>query len=168
MSEIVYLSLGSNLGDREANLAGAITALGTYSETQDVQSASFYETKPLYKLDQPDFLNTVVKCQTGFIPFKMLDAVINIEILLGRSKKHEKNQPRIIDIDILCHGDAIIETKELTIPHPGIPTRLFVLVPFTELDPDYILPLWGKSISEMLIHCPDQSVINKHLIQTSA
>ena len=102
MFEIVYLSLGSNLGDREANLASAITALGTYSEIQDVQSASFYETKPLYNLDQPDFLNTVVKCHTGFTPFKMLDAVMNIEILLGRSKKHEKNQPRIIDIDILC------------------------------------------------------------------
>ena len=168
MPEIVYLSLGSNLGDREANLAGAITALGTYSEIQDVQSASFYETKPLYELDQPNFLNTVVKCQTGFAPIKMLDAVINIETILGRPKKHEKNQPRIIDIDILCHGDAIIETEELTIPHPEIPNRLFVLVPFTELEPDYILPLLEKHISEMLIYCPDQSVIKKHLIQTSA
>jgi 2-amino-4-hydroxy-6-hydroxymethyldihydropteridine diphosphokinase len=93
MSEIVCLSLGSNLGDREANLAGAITALGIYSEIQDVQSASFYETKPLYKLDQPDFLNTVVRCHTEFTPFKMLDAVINIEVLLGDQKNMKKINP---------------------------------------------------------------------------
>ena len=75
MSEIVYLSLGSNIGDRESNIAGAITALGTYSEIHNVQSASFYETEPLYNQDQPLFLNTVVCCSTEFSPFQFLDAI---------------------------------------------------------------------------------------------
>ena len=77
MSEIVYLSLGSNIGDRESNIAGAITALGTYSEIHNIQSASFYETEPLLNQDQPKFLNTVVFCSTEFSPFQFLDAVKN-------------------------------------------------------------------------------------------
>ena len=168
MSEIVYLSLGSNIGDRESNIAGAITALGTYSEIYKIQSASFYETEPLFNQDQPKFLNTVVFCSTEFSPFQFLDAVKNIEIMLGRPKIHKKNLPRTIDIDILCFGDKIIETEALTLPHPELHNRLFVLVPFTELDPDFVLPLWNKTIADLLISCPDNTVITKHIIQTNA
>ena len=159
MSETIYLSLGSNRGDRESNLAAAITALGTYVEVHDIQSASFYSSEPLYNKDQPQFLNTVVRCETELSPLQLLDAIKNIETLIGRPKNHKKNESRTIDIDILCFGDEVIATEELTIPHPDLPNRLFVLIPFTELEPEFVFPLWNKSITDLLIICSDNSLL---------
>ena len=101
MNELVYLSLGSNIGDREANLAGAITILEEYPENNNLRSASFYSSDPLFDTDQPEFLNTVVEINTTFTPFEFLDEIKNIERLLGRPTNHKKNAPRTIDIDIL-------------------------------------------------------------------
>lgn len=168
MNDLVYLSLGSNIGDREANLAGAITILGEYFENTGIKSASFYNTAPLFNTDQPDFLNTVVELYSTFTPFEFLDEIINIEKLLGRPQKREKNLPRTIDIDILTYGDSILETKELTIPHPGLPYRRFVLVPFCELAPNFIVPGWKKSVKELLNNCTDKSVVQKHIIESNA
>ncbi len=168
MSEKIYLSLGSNIGDREANLAGAITILGNYHENSDLKSASFYSSEPLFNTDQPVFLNTVVELTTTFTPFEFLDEIKNIEKLLGRPSKREKNTPRTIDIDILIFGESFLETAELTIPHPGIPYRRFVLVPLNELAPNYIIPGWKISIKELLNRCTDQSKVLKHTIESNA
>ena len=168
MPELAVLGLGSNLGDRESNLAAAITSLGIYNDISDINSASFYESEPLYETNQPEFLNTVISCNTEFSAFQLLDAVQHTELLLGRPKKREKNQPRIIDIDILCYGDSYIETEELVIPHPDIINRKFVLVPFCELMPDYKIEKIGKTISELLNLCPDQSQVVKHVMEKNA
>jgi 2-amino-4-hydroxy-6-hydroxymethyldihydropteridine diphosphokinase len=168
MNETIYLSLGSNIGDREANLAGAITILGNHQKNSEFKSASFYSSEPLYNTDQPEFLNTVVKLNTTFIPFEFLDEIKNIERLLGRPIKHKKYEPRTIDIDILTFGDSFLETEELKIPHPGIPYRRFVLVPFNELAPNYIIPGWKISVKELLNRCKDKSKVLKHSIESNA
>ena len=168
MPELAVLGLGSNLGDRESNLAAAITSLGIYNDISDINSASFYESEPLYETNQPKFLNTVISCNTEFSAFQLLDAVQHTELLLGRPKEREKNQRRIIDIDILCYGDSYIETKELVIPHQDIINRKFVLVPFCELMPDYKIEKIGKTISELLKLCPDQSQVVKHVMEKNA
>ena len=168
MPELAVLGLGSNLGDRESNLAAAITSLGIYNDISDINSASFYESEPLYETNQPKFLNTVISCNTEFSAFQLLDSVQHTELLLGRPKEREKNQPRIIDIDILCYGDSYIETEELVIPHPDIINRKFVLVPFCELMPDYKIEKIGKTISELLNLCPDQSQVVKHVMEKNA
>jgi len=168
MPELTVLGLGSNLGDRESNLAAAITSLGIYNDISDINSASFYESEPLYETNQPKFLNTVISCNTEFSAFQLLDAVQHTELLLGRPKEREKNQRRIIDIDILCYGDSYIETEELVIPHPDIINRKFVLAPFCELMPDYKIEKIGKTISELLKLCPDQSQVVKHVMEKNA
>ena len=168
MPELAVLGLGSNLGDRESNLAAAITSLGIYNDISDINSASFYESEHLYETNQPKFLNTIISCNTEFSAFQLLDATQHTELLIGRPKDREKNQPRIIDIDILCYGDSYIETEELIIPHPDIVNRKFVLYPFCELMPDYKIEKFGKTISELLNLCPDQSQVVKHVMEKNA
>ena len=168
MSELAVLGVGSNLGDRESNLAAAITSLGIYNDISEINSASFYESEPLYETNQPKFLNTVISCNTEFSAFQLLDAVQHTELLLGRPKERKKNQRRIIDIDILCYGDSYIETEELVIPHPDIINRKFVLVPFYELMPDFKIEIIGKTISELLNICTDRSQVVKHVMEKNA
>ena len=168
MSDLVYLSLGSNIGDREANLASAITILGEYYQNSDLRSASFYNSQPLFKTDQPDFLNTVIELKSSFTPFQFLDEIHKTESLLGRPKDRQKNQPRTIDIDILTYGESVLETEQITIPHIGIPFRRFVLVPFCELAPNFMLPGWKKTVKEMLENCVDKSKVQKQLIKSNA
>lgn len=168
MSEIAFLSLGSNIGDRESNLAGAATALGTYYQIQNIQSSSFYETEPLINQDQPNFLNSVISCETEFSPFELLDAIHHIEAMLGRPKTREKNQPRTIDIDIIVHGNAVIETEELTIPHPQILNRKFILIPLEEIAPNFEIPLLKLTASECLQMTKDTSNVVKHVMEKQA
>ena len=164
----VYLSIGSNMGDRESNLAQATMALSINFEISNIVSSSYYESEPLYYLDQPDFLNSIVKLTTTLKPFEVLDVVQKVETMLGRSEKREKNQPRIIDIDILLHGDAVLETDELIIPHPMMVLRKFVLIPFAELEPDFKLPHSNLSINDLIDHCPDTSRVTRHYMDTQA
>ena len=114
-SSRVYLSIGSNIGDRESNIAQAISALEVSENNYNLDSASFYLTEPLYNPNQEFFINTVVGLDTYLKPFEFLDHIQNIESMLGRKKSIEKNMPRTIDIDILVHGSAIMQTKELII-----------------------------------------------------
>ena len=167
-SENVYLSIGSNLGDRESNLAQAITALSINHDITDVQSASFYDTEPLYFTEQEYFLNTVVRCITSLNPFDLLDVTRRIEQMLGRPKIRGKNIPRIIDIDILVHGRSVIETAELTLPHPQLATRRFVLIPFKEIAPDLQIPVFNTTVRELFIHCPDSSHVTVHHMEKEA
>tara|TARA_X000001036_G_scaffold438718_1_gene487331 strand:- start:56 stop:565 length:510 start_codon:yes stop_codon:yes gene_type:complete len=167
-NETVFLSLGSNLGDRESNLAQATIALSINYEINKIQTSSYYNSEPLYNKNQPDFLNSVVKFSTTLGPFDILDITQKIEKMLGRSKVKKKNQPRIIDIDILFHGDAYLETKELSIPHPMIPNRKFVLIPFAEIDPEFNIPHSKLKINDLLVNCPDISRVVKHNMDTQA
>lgn len=156
------------MGDREANLGGSISALETYLEIRDIQSASYYETPPLIYTDQPKFLNTVIGFQTDFTPFQLLDTIHKIETMFGRPAERSKNEPRTLDIDILLFGTSMIETSELIIPHPEIAFRRFVLVPFNEIAPYTVIPLLNKKVSTLLKNCPDQSVIQKYQIKIQA
>jgi len=168
MDERVFLSLGSNLGNREANLAGAISALDTHKEITYVRSASFYESSYLGEGDQPDYLNTVVEFSSSFQPFDFFDHICQVEQMMGRPKDRTKNIPRTIDIDILCYGDSVLETDILIIPHPRIAFRKFVLIPFHELAPDFIIPGLNVSVENLLHVCVDASTIVKHSLESRA
>ena len=167
-SNMVYLSLGSNIGDRESNLAQATMALSINFEISDIISSSYYETEPLYYKDQPEFLNSVVRFSTTLKPFDVLDIIQKVETMLGRPAIREKNKPRLIDIDILFHGDAVIETEELSLPHPMVPLRKFILIPFAEIEPDFQIPRSKLTIKDLIYHCPDNSRVIRHQMDTQA
>ena len=164
----VYLSLGSNLGDRESNLAQATIALSINYQISEIVSSSYYESEPLYNKNQPLFLNSILQFSTTLKPFDILDITQKVEKMLGKSEEKEKNQPRIIDIDILFHGDAVIETEELVIPHPMLSLRKFVLIPFVELAPEFKIPHTNLKINDLLEHCPDNSIVKKYQMNSQA
>ncbi len=145
---IVYLALGSNLGDREENLKQAIASL---PPQLDVKARSHvYETPPWGYEDQPRFLNQVLKTQTYLQPEPLLKHIKRLEVALGR-KATFQNGPRLIDIDILMYDDVVLNTPILTLPHPRMHERGFVLLPMMDIAPDLVHPLMRKSVREMLI-----------------
>ena len=143
----VYLALGSNLGDRMSNLASAIKRLSQKMTVKKVSSV--YETDPVYYKEQPLYLNAVLSAVTKLNPFELLSFVKSIESDLGRQPSF-RNAPRIIDIDILFYGDQVIETPELTIPHPRIAERAFVLVPLAEIAPELAHPVTHEKVEDVL------------------
>lgn len=146
----VYLALGSNLGDRLANLKQAIDALTPQMEVK--AKSSVYETPPWGFEDQPKFLNQVVKAKTYLDPEPLLKHLKRLEVALGRQASFP-NGPRLIDMDILFYDDLILNTSSLIIPHPHLHERGFVLLPLMELSPDLIHPLNKKSVREMVAGC---------------
>ena len=151
---VVYLSLGSNLGDREAILRDAIARLGSLGRVTAV--SSFYETEPVDFLDQPWFLNCVVLLETDLSPQTLLQRLLEIERSLGRERLQPKG-PRLIDIDILLFGDEIIHEPGLTIPHPALHQRRFVLEPLAQIAPGVVHPVLKKTVRELLLSLsPDQ------------
>ena len=135
-----FLGLGSNVGDRLANLRAARDALGGHAVTV-VGSSSAYETEPQGEvLDQPDFLNAAVEIETDLGPENLLDACKAVERELGREQGGPRHGPRAIDVDLLLLGDLEFESNRLTLPHREVLTRRFVLAPLLELDPDLTLP----------------------------
>jgi len=149
----VYISLGSNLGDRIENLKEANHAIELNVGTIFRQS-SIYETKPWGKSNQPDFLNQVIMVYSYKSPQECLLDLSAIENQLGR-KRTEKWGARIIDLDLLYVDDVIIHTENLTLPHPGIPERRFVLEPLVEIAPDFVHPKLKKSHRQLLSECTD-------------
>jgi len=145
----VYLSLGTNLGDKLYNLTRAISDLSKLPGTRVISISSVYETLPWGISGQPGFLNQAAAIETAFEPISMLNALRDIEIKMGRQSR-EKWGPREIDIDILLFGDLIIASEQLTVPHPFLRKRLFVLVPLQEIEPDLVFPEDGASIEEVL------------------
>jgi 2-amino-4-hydroxy-6-hydroxymethyldihydropteridine diphosphokinase len=158
MLKRAYLSLGSNVGDREANLREAIARLEEIGHV--VAVSSFYETEPVEFTAQDWFLNCAVLLETEEMPAQLMKSLISLEQAMGRRRLQPKG-PRNIDIDILLYGDSVVRTKGLTIPHPGMPERRFVLQPLAEIGPDVRHPVLKKTVRELLEALPPGQVVRK-------
>jgi 2-amino-4-hydroxy-6-hydroxymethyldihydropteridine diphosphokinase len=159
MMVTVYLSLGSNVGEREANLRKAIASLAD-AGVRVSKISSFYETEPVDLREQPWFLNGVVEGETGLSALELLRGLREIESRMG-SKKLVAKGPRLIDMDILLYGSEMIDTPELQVPHPRMLLRRFVLVPLAEIAPQFQHPSWMKTVSELAAATTDRSEVRK-------
>ena len=147
---ICYLGLGANLGNREENIKNAISRLSSDPDILIKTRSSMIETKPYGNIDQPDFINSVIEIDTDITAENLLSKCITIENELGR-KRNDKWGPRTIDIDILFYNDQIINSQKLTIPHPDLHNRKFVLHSLNEICPDFIHPVIKKKIKEIYL-----------------
>lgn len=155
-AEAVYLSLGSNLGERRANLIEAVERMEG-AGIRVVRASPLYETAPRDFLDQPGFLNAVVEVETALQPPELLAALLGIETAMGRVRGVDKG-PRVIDLDILVYGGRVIDDTGLRIPHPRMAERRFVLEPLTALSPSLRAPGCQRTIEEMLRSVTGQDV----------
>jgi len=153
----IFLLLGTNLNNRQENLAKAKDLL--IKKTGEIlNQSSIYLTKAWGNTHQPDFLNQVIQIKTSLTPDKLLEAILTIELEIGRVRI-EKWGPRIIDIDILFYNDLRIESPALTIPHPALHERRFTLVPLAEIAPAFVHPVFKKNIVELLESCEDEQPV---------
>lgn len=148
----IYLSLGSNIGDRERNLRMALELLSA-RELRVLHASRIYETEPVDYQAQAWFLNQVVEAETTWFPVQLLTRIGRVERELGRKRTVLKG-PRTIDIDILFYAAAVVDTPRLEIPHPRIAERRFVLVPLAELAPDLRHPVTHRTVRQMLENAP--------------
>jgi 2-amino-4-hydroxy-6-hydroxymethyldihydropteridine diphosphokinase len=144
-----YIALGANLGDRERTLRSAIASLRQLGSIE--AASSFYETAPVGLVEQPDFLNAVVALRTALPPQQLMAMLLRIEQQHGRDRSASVPKgPRTLDLDLLSYGDVVMETPTLTLPHPSLVERRFVLVPLTEIAPQWRHPISGKTASDLL------------------
>lgn len=157
---VVFLSLGSNKGNRLLNLVKALLMINSLNYTVVKRISSFYETEPYGVKGQSNFINQVIEVQTDLNPFELHQYLLNIEKAIGRKSKNDF-QSREIDIDILFYNSEIISTENLKIPHYDLHNRKFVLEPMTEINPDFIHPVFKKSVKELLSQLKDKLSITK-------
>ncbi|MES2559770.1 MAG: 2-amino-4-hydroxy-6-hydroxymethyldihydropteridine diphosphokinase [Bacteroidota bacterium] len=155
---ILFLLLGSNVGDSRLHLRTAISLIQETVGVVMVQS-SIYKTEPWGNKNQQDFLNQVLEVHTEWTPEEVLERILKIEQEMGRSRI-EKWEPRIIDIDILFYGNAIIQTEPLRVPHPLLHERRFTLLPLSEIAPDLMHPELLKTVTELMAECTDNSSVS--------
>jgi len=154
---VVYLGIGSNLGDREANIQKAIVFLKEMEDTRVLSVSALIETEPEGGPPQENFLNGTLKIETDYLPLELLSRLKMIERRLGRTKA-EANAPRPMDLDILFYDDVVIaEGKTLKIPHPRLAQRGFVLKPLAEIAPDLVHPRLHKTVQELLNELSNES-----------
>ena len=158
MGQKLILSLGSNIGDRTATIKEAVKLLEKEFGTL-LKKSQVYETPPLFYTEQPNFYNCCVVFKTDQTPYEIFDKTVEIENKLGRKRGEIQQGPRTIDIDIILVGDEIIADDRLTIPHPGLQDRLFVLVPLADIYPELQHPAYMQTVSEMIVECADKSEI---------
>ena len=152
-----YVALGANLGDAQATVRAAFDALETLSETRVLRRSSLYRTAPVGLADQPDFINAVAAIETALAPDTLLSALLAIENRFGRVRR-DRNGPRTLDLDLLLYGDQCIDSPQLTLPHPRLHLRAFVLCPLAEIAPD--LPLPGRgSVAAWLPAVANQGIV---------
>jgi 2-amino-4-hydroxy-6-hydroxymethyldihydropteridine diphosphokinase len=150
-----YIALGSNLGDRAKTLGAAVDCLRSLGRV--TASSSLYETEPVGFHDQPNFLNAVLALETNLDPLLLLRALLRIEREMGRDRSRSLIRgPRALDLDLLLMGDAIVSEDELTLPHPHLEERRFVLAPLAEIAPDLLHPQSKLTIAELLALLPDE------------
>jgi 2-amino-4-hydroxy-6-hydroxymethyldihydropteridine diphosphokinase len=153
MSGLAAIALGSNLnsefGDREANLEEAVQRIGGLGEVRAV--SSFYDTEPVGFLEQPRFLNGALVLETELEPVELMRELLGVERAMGREREGAiAKGPRVIDLDLLLYGDVVMSTEELTLPHPEMQARRFVLEPLAEITPEWIHPVLGVTVGTML------------------
>ena len=146
----IFLSLGSNIGNRIKNITKSINLISIEADIDIISKSKIYETSPMEYLNQDFFLNQVIEIQSNLEPYDLLKISQEIENQLGRKKERKKYMPRVIDIDILAYSNLTIKNKDLFIPHPKIKFRKFILKPWTDISPDYILPNGKSTIKELL------------------
>ena len=155
--KVVYIALGSNVGDRAAMLERAIAAMNS-AGIGVLRQSSFYVTEPVDAPGQAWFLNAVVEAETSLLPLQLLHALLRIERELGR-RRITPHAPRTIDLDILFYGSSVIHSKELQVPHPRLSERRFVLVPLAQIAPEFRHPVLHKSVTQLLAETPDRSEV---------
>lgn len=154
-----YLILGGNMGNRVKNLETACIFITQRAGTV-IQKSAYYQTAAWGNTEQPDFLNQVLLLHTSLAAPALMPVLLNIESLMGRVR-NKKNDPRIIDIDLLLYNDEIYQQPQLTVPHPQLQNRRFVLAPLNELAPQLVHPVLHKTIAQLLIECPDTLDVKK-------
>ena len=152
-----YIALGANLGDPAATVRAAFGALANLPQTRVVHSSSLYRTAPVGITEQPEFVNAVAQLETGLAPEALLDALLDIEHRFGRVRA-ERNGPRTLDLDILLYNDLFVDLPRLTLPHPRLHLRAFVLYPLAEVAPDLVIPGRG-SIAAWLPAVANQGIV---------
>lgn len=155
-AHIAFVGLGSNLADPVAQVSHALDALGTLPQTRVLRSSSLYRSAPVGYLEQPDFVNAVAQLETELAPRALLDALLELEHRCGRTREF-RNAPRTLDLDVLLYDDLVHHEHGLTIPHPQMHLRAFVLQPLLEIAPDCVIPGIG-SAAEAGKACEDQQL----------
>ncbi|MBK1674467.1 2-amino-4-hydroxy-6-hydroxymethyldihydropteridine diphosphokinase [Ectothiorhodospira shaposhnikovii] len=150
---MAYIGIGANLGAPRAQVLGALEAMAALPESRLLRQSSLYGSPPMGPADQPDYINAVAQLETRLTPMVLLQSLLELERRCGRVRQGERWGPRTLDLDILLYGTQVIQTAHLTVPHPGIQQRSFVLYPLAEIAPDLWIPGLG-GVEDLVAQCP--------------